>query len=130
MKSSSFVIVHFFLTLKHAKTDTGTAAHSFMIQKKEPKDSRISSCTDQNSILLPTAPETLMRALELLNYLAGLDDDGELTELGSMMAEFPLDPQLAKMVIASCDSNCSNEILSITSMLSGSARSVPQSMYW
>lgn len=60
-----------------------------------------------------------MRALELLNYLACLDDDGELTELGSMMAEFPLDPQLAKMVIASCDSNCSNEILSITAMLSG-----------
>jgi len=66
----------------------------------------------------PPAPETLMRALELLNYLAALDDDGELTELGSMMAEFPLDPQLAKMVIASCDSSCSNEILSITAMLS------------
>lgn len=66
----------------------------------------------------PPAPETLMRALELLNYLACLDDNGELTELGSMMAEFPLDPQLAKMVIASCDSNCSNEILSITAMLS------------
>lgn len=67
------------------------------------------------------APETLMRALELLNYLAAIDDDGELTELGSMMAEFPLDPQLAKMVIASCDYNCSNEILSITAMLSGRA---------
>lgn len=65
-----------------------------------------------------------MRALELLNYLAALDDDGELTELGSMMAEFPLDPQLAKMVIASCDHNCSNEILSITAMLSGSLYSV------
>ena len=62
-----------------------------------------------------------MRALELLNYLAAIDDDGELTELGSMMAEFPLDPQLAKMVIASCDNNCSNEILSITAMLSGNA---------
>ena len=55
----------------------------------------------------------------MLNYLASLDDDGELTELGSMMAEFPLDPQLAKMVIASCDNSCSNEILSITAMLSG-----------
>lgn len=66
----------------------------------------------------PPAPETLMRALELLNYLAALDDEGELTDLGSMMAEFPLDPQLAKMVIASCDFNCSNEILSITAMLS------------
>ena len=66
-----------------------------------------------------TAPETLMRALELLNYLAAIDDDGELTDLGSMMAEFPLDPQLAKLVIASCDNNCSNETLSITAMLSG-----------
>lgn len=65
------------------------------------------------------APETLMRALELLNYLAALDDNGDLTELGSMMAEFPLDPQLAKMVIASTDFSCSNEILSITAMLSG-----------
>lgn len=65
------------------------------------------------------APETLMRALELLNYLGALDDNGDLTELGSMMAEFPLDPQLAKMVIASCEFNCSNEILSVTAMLSG-----------
>ena len=69
------------------------------------------------------APETLMRALELLNYLAALNDDGDLTELGSMMAEFPLDPQLAKLVIASCEFNCSIEILSITAMLSGNAQS-------
>ena len=30
----------------------------------------------------PPAPETLMRALELLNYLGALDDDGNLTNLG------------------------------------------------
>ncbi|CAK8675524.1 unnamed protein product [Clavelina lepadiformis] len=66
----------------------------------------------------PPAPETLMRALELLNYLAALNDDGDLTELGSIMAEFPLDPQLSKMLVASCEYNCSNEILSITAMLS------------
>lgn len=60
-----------------------------------------------------------MRALELLNYLEALDDDGNLTDLGAVMAEFPLDPQLAKMLIASCNHNCSNEILSITAMLSG-----------
>ncbi len=29
----------------------------------------------------PPAPETLMRALELLNYLGGLDDNGNLTEV-------------------------------------------------
>ena len=66
----------------------------------------------------PPAPETLMRALELLNYLAAIDDNGELTQLGSIMAEFPLDPQLAKMLVASTDLNCSNEILSIVAMLS------------
>ena len=40
------------------------------------------------------APETLMRALELLNFLAALDDEGNLTPLGTMMSEFPLDPQV------------------------------------
>lgn len=72
----------------------------------------------------PPAPETLMRALELLNYLAALDDDGNLTELGAMMAEFPLDPQLSKMLVASTEFDCSNEILSITAMLSGKCRVV------
>ncbi|KAJ9112442.1 DEAH-box ATP-dependent RNA helicase prp43 [Naganishia adeliensis] len=64
------------------------------------------------------APETIMRALELLNYLAALDDEGNLTELGRIMAEFPLDPQLAKMLICSPEFGCSNEILSLTAMLS------------
>ncbi|KAJ4470361.1 P-loop containing nucleoside triphosphate hydrolase protein [Lentinula edodes] len=64
------------------------------------------------------APETLMRALELLNYLAALDDEGELTALGGVMAEFPLDPQLAKMLIVSPEFKVSNEILTITAMLS------------
>ena len=30
----------------------------------------------------PPAPETLMRALELLNYLGALDDNGNLTQVG------------------------------------------------
>ena len=66
----------------------------------------------------PPAPETMMRALELLNYLGALDDEGEITEVGRKMAEFPLDPQLAKMIIASADHRCSNETLSIAAMLS------------
>lgn len=36
-----------------------------------------------------------MRALELLNYLSALDDDGNLTPLGGIMAEFPLDPPVS-----------------------------------
>lgn len=34
------------------------------------------------------------------------------------MSELPLDPQMAKMVLASPDYGCSNEILTIVSMLS------------
>lgn len=66
----------------------------------------------------PPAPETVMRALELLNYLGAFDDHGHLTPLGEIMAEFPLDPQLAKMLIVSPEFKCSNEILSIAAMLS------------
>lgn len=66
----------------------------------------------------PPAPETLMRALELLNYLGALDDEGELTQVGTIMAEFPLDPQLAKMMVAAPQFRCSNEIVSIAAMLS------------
>ncbi|KAF9442115.1 DUF1605-domain-containing protein [Macrolepiota fuliginosa MF-IS2] len=64
------------------------------------------------------APESLMRALELLNFLAAMNDDGEMTPLGKLMAEFPLNPQLAKLLIASPEFKCSNEILTISAMLS------------
>ncbi|XP_024633880.1 probable pre-mRNA-splicing factor ATP-dependent RNA helicase DEAH2 [Medicago truncatula] len=66
----------------------------------------------------PPAPETLMRALEVLNYLGAMDDEGNLTKLGKIMSEFPLDPQMSKMLVVSPEFNCSNEILSISAMLS------------
>ena len=63
------------------------------------------------------APETLMRALELLNYIGALDDDGNLTEFGVHMSDFPLDPQFAKCLMTSPLYNVSEEILSIIAML-------------
>ena len=66
----------------------------------------------------PPAPETLMRALESLNYLGAMNDDGELTKLGHIMSEFPVDPMLAKMLIVSSTYKCSYEILAIVAMLS------------
>ena len=66
----------------------------------------------------PPAPETLMRALELLNYLGALDDEGELTELGYQMSDLPVDPQLAKLIISSPEYGCSEEILSIVACMS------------
>ena len=58
----------------------------------------------------PPAPETMMRALELLNYLGALDDDGNLTSLGHKMSELPVDPQLGQILLSSPQYNCSNEV--------------------
>lgn len=66
----------------------------------------------------PPAPETMMRALEELNYLGCLDDDGDLTALGRMASDFPMDPMLAVMLINSPQFYCSNEVLSLAAMLS------------
>ncbi|ORY85736.1 putative pre-mRNA splicing factor RNA helicase [Protomyces lactucae-debilis] len=66
----------------------------------------------------PPAPETMMRALEELNYLACLNDDGDLTPLGRTASDFPLDPALAVMLISSPEFHCSNEILSLVALLS------------
>ncbi|XP_055689962.1 ATP-dependent RNA helicase DHX8 [Lutzomyia longipalpis] len=62
--------------------------------------------------------ESLVMALEQLHSLSALDDEGLLTRLGRRMAEFPLEPNLSKMLIMSVALNCSDEVLTIVSMLS------------
>ncbi|CAD2214530.1 pre-mRNA-splicing factor ATP-dependent RNA helicase DHX15/PRP43 [Angomonas deanei] len=66
----------------------------------------------------PPAPETLMRALELLNYIGALDDDGNLTEFGSKISEFPVEPEMAAMLFHSPEYGCSEDIARICAMLS------------
>ena len=66
----------------------------------------------------PPPLQTMVTALETLYTLSALDDEGLLTRLGRKMAEFPLEPQLSKILIASADLGCSEEMLSIVGMLS------------
>ncbi|KAL0491769.1 ATP-dependent RNA helicase dhx [Acrasis kona] len=66
----------------------------------------------------PPPPQTLISAMEQLYALGALDDEGLLTRLGRKMAEFPLEPQMSKTLIASVDLQCSDEVLTIVSMLS------------
>merc|ERR1719460_403816 len=66
----------------------------------------------------PPPPATLITALESLYTLGALDDEGLLTRLGRKMAEFPLEPPMSKMLIASVDLKCSEEIITIVAMLS------------
>lgn len=65
----------------------------------------------------PPPPEALMRAFESLHHLGCLDDDGDVTEEGDKVSKFPVDPQLAKMLVDSPRHRCSNEALSIAAML-------------
>uniref|UniRef100_A0A8D0AMD6 DEAH-box helicase 32 (putative) n=1 Tax=Sander lucioperca TaxID=283035 RepID=A0A8D0AMD6_SANLU len=62
-------------------------------------------------------PEGLMQALEELDYLAALDNDGNLSEMGIIMSEFPLEPQMAKTLLASCEFDCVSEVVIIAAML-------------
>lgn len=62
--------------------------------------------------------ESLIMALEQLHSLSALDNEGLLTRLGRRMAEFPLEPNLSKMLIMSVHLQCSDEVLTIVSMLS------------
>lgn len=66
----------------------------------------------------PPPIQSLVSALEALYNLEALDDEGLLTKLGRLMAEFPIEPQLSKMVMTSVDLSCSDEIITIVSMLS------------
>lgn len=50
--------------------------------------------------------------------MGALDNVGELTDLGRKMSEFPLDPPLSKMLIKGDHLTCTEEILTVVSMLS------------
>ncbi|PSS01984.1 Pre-mRNA-splicing factor ATP-dependent RNA helicase [Actinidia chinensis var. chinensis] len=65
----------------------------------------------------PPSPQALISAMEQLYSLGALDEEGLLTKLGRKMAEFPLDPPLSKMLLASVDLGCSDEILTIIAMI-------------
>ncbi|KAG8085451.1 hypothetical protein GUJ93_ZPchr0010g8750 [Zizania palustris] len=66
----------------------------------------------------PPAAESVIRALEELFALGALNSRGELTKTGRRMAEFPLDPMLSKAIVASEMYGCSEEVITIASMLS------------
>lgn len=64
-------------------------------------------------------PEAMVRALEVLYSLGVLDDDAKLTSpVGFQVAEIPLDPMISKMIIASDQLGCSEEIITVAAILS------------
>lgn len=67
--------------------------------------------------MTPPPSSMLVRALEFLYNLGALDKEGQLTKpLGVQMAELPVDPMMAKILLDSPSYGCSNEILTIAAM--------------
>lgn len=66
----------------------------------------------------PPPQDTITTSLFDLWALGALDNIGELTELGRKMNAFPMDPPLAKLLITSVEYGCSEEMVTIVSMLS------------
>lgn len=69
---------------------------------------------------LPPAPPSgmMVRSLEFLAALGALDEWGRFTAVGEQMAELPLEPMMAKAVLASAELGCTSEMLSIAAMIS------------
>ncbi|CAD7944289.1 unnamed protein product [Amoebophrya sp. A25] len=66
----------------------------------------------------PPAPETLMHALNHLRNLGALSNEMQMTSIGRLMSEFPLDANHSRMLLSSPGYHCSHEIISIVAMLS------------
>lgn len=60
----------------------------------------------------------LVRALELLFALGALDREGALTARGRLMAALPVAPELARALLAACESGCGEELATIAACLS------------
>uniref|UniRef100_A0A3B0MMM0 RNA helicase n=1 Tax=Theileria annulata TaxID=5874 RepID=A0A3B0MMM0_THEAN len=65
----------------------------------------------------PPSPESLINSLELIYSLGCLNDSGELTKLGKIMSELPLDPMYSKSLLFSIQHKCHEDIIIILSML-------------
>lgn len=66
----------------------------------------------------PPPQETILTSMFDLWALGALDNLGELTDLGTKMSAFPMDPSLSKLLITAEEYGCSEEMITIVSMLS------------
>jgi len=60
----------------------------------------------------------LVKSLRVLFLIGALDADGKLTELGGRMAQYPLEPQFARCLLAADELGCAGDAVTLVSMLS------------
>lgn len=67
----------------------------------------------------PPEVQILDSALDTLKTLGALDEQERLTEIGELMADLPLEPERARMVIEAQKHNCVESVCTIASFLGG-----------
>ncbi len=66
----------------------------------------------------PPDSRQIRSGIRLLQELQALDDKGGLTEIGHWLIKFPIDPRLARMLVAARSENCLSEVAVIVAGLS------------
>lgn len=66
----------------------------------------------------PPEPRAITDGYALLEELGAVTEDRRLTDTGRQLAKLPIDPRIARMVLAAKDLNCLAEVLAIASALS------------
>jgi ATP-dependent helicase HrpA len=66
----------------------------------------------------PPLSRMIADGYQLLAELGAVDESNALTKIGWRLAKFPIDPKIARMILAAKDENCLSEILIIAAALS------------
>ncbi|WON73660.1 ATP-dependent RNA helicase HrpA [Nitrosospira sp. Is2] len=66
----------------------------------------------------PPLPRMVADGYQLLAELGAVDEANALTSIGWRMAKFPIDPKIARMILAAREENCLSEVLIIAAALS------------
>ena len=67
--------------------------------------------------LEPPTPRMIADGYQLLAELGAVDEQNQLTPVGWQLAKFPIDPRIARMLIAAQRENCVREVLIIAAAL-------------
>ncbi|MGC4067055.1 MAG: ATP-dependent RNA helicase HrpA [Polyangiaceae bacterium] len=65
----------------------------------------------------PPHARAIAEGYRVLQELGALDEQRTLTTLGRLLARFPVDPRVARMIVAGDENDCLNEILVLASAL-------------
>ncbi|KAG8348069.1 DEAD DEAH box helicase Helicase conserved C terminal domain [Trypanosoma vivax] len=71
----------------------------------------------QFAFIDPPSQESIMDAYLQLSHFGAVDDDLRLTDVGRLMAEFPVDARIARMLLRSEEHRCGADAVVIASML-------------